>query len=87
LKAIKKDVDVQERVRAMAMGVIRAFKRDELKDTRTITEVVWLGHVINKDSFQDLLREFYSGIDHSGLLNFHQLNRVAGLIQGAAQVV
>jgi hypothetical protein len=42
-----------------------------------------LSPILNKDVFHDLLRELYSGIDHSGLLNFHQLEGLAQLIQGA----
>ncbi|KAF9350773.1 hypothetical protein BGX34_001003, partial [Mortierella sp. NVP85] len=78
----QKGMDKQDRLGAME--AIRAFKRDEPKDANTITEVICLGHVINKYSFQDLLREFYSGIDHLGLLNIHQLNGMAGLMQGGA---
>ncbi|KAK3807275.1 MAG: hypothetical protein J3Q66DRAFT_418320 [Benniella sp.] len=37
----------------------------------------------DKDTFHDLLRGFYSGIDASGLLDFQQLEGLAQLIQGA----
>ncbi|KAG0234726.1 hypothetical protein BGX31_004465 [Mortierella sp. GBA43] len=83
LRAIENDTDEQERLRAMVIEVVRAFKRDEIKDAKAVAEVVYLAPVLDKDSFQDLLREFYSGIDHSGLLNFHQLEGLAQLIQGA----
>jgi len=42
-----------------------------------------LGPVLNKDTFHHLLAEFYTGIDHSGLLKFHLLEGLAQLIQGA----
>ncbi|KAG0231582.1 hypothetical protein BGX31_005478, partial [Mortierella sp. GBA43] len=83
LQVTKADADEQERLKAMATDVIRAFKRDELKDTNAVTEVVHLSPVLGKDDFQYLLRELYSGIDNSGLLNAHQLEGLAQLIQGA----
>jgi len=85
LQTTKKDSDEQERLRAMSIEVIRVFKRDEIKDAKIIAEVVCLAPALNKDTFQDLLSEFYSGIDHSGLLKFDQLDGLAQLIQGADQ--
>ncbi|KAG0204157.1 hypothetical protein BGX31_003242, partial [Mortierella sp. GBA43] len=84
IQTIEKDADEQERLHALSKGVIRAFMRDELKDAKAIAEVVCLATVLNKDTFHDLLRELYSGIDHSGLLSFHHLEGLAQLIQGAA---
>jgi len=78
-----KNADEQERLHTMATDVIRAFKRDEIKDIKVVAEVVCLAPVLNKDAFNDLLREFYSGIDNSGLLNYHQVEGLAQLIQGA----
>jgi len=75
--------DERERLKALATDVIRAFKRDEIKDTRTVTEVVFLASVLERDDFRYLVREFYSGIDQSGLLDVHQLEGLARLIQGA----
>ncbi|KAG0220788.1 hypothetical protein BGX31_010531 [Mortierella sp. GBA43] len=83
LQVVEKDSDEQERLHALSIEVIRAFKRDELKDAKSVAEVVSLAPVLNKEAFHDLLREFYSGIDHSGLLNFQQLEGLAQLIQGA----
>jgi hypothetical protein len=83
LQSTKKDADEQERLRTMSTEVIRLFKRDEIKDAKVITEVVCLAPALNKDAFQDLLSEVYSGIDHSGLLKFDQLDGLAQLIQGA----
>lgn len=83
LQAIEKDTDEQERLHSMATEVLRTFQRDELKDAKAIAEVVCLSPVINKEEYQHLLREFYSGIDHSGLLNIHQLEGLARLIQSA----
>ncbi|KAF9352290.1 hypothetical protein BGX34_012226, partial [Mortierella sp. NVP85] len=83
LQIVMNDTDEQERLHAMATEIIRAFKRDEIKDAKAVAEVVCLAPVLNKDSFHGLLREFYSGIDHSGLLDIHQLEGLAQLIQGA----
>jgi len=83
LEAAMKDADEQERLHAMATEIIRAFKRDEIKDAKIVAEVVCLAPVLNKDAFHDLLGEFYSGIDGSGLLNYHQVEGLAQLIQGA----
>ncbi|KAF9351069.1 hypothetical protein BGX34_000837, partial [Mortierella sp. NVP85] len=85
LQTISKDVEEQTRLRTMATEVIRAFKRDEIKDTKVVAEVMYLAPVLDKDAFQDLLSEFYSGIDHSGLLKFHQLEGLAQLIQNGDQ--
>jgi len=83
LQAVMKNADEQERLHTMTAEVIRAFKRDEIKDIKVVAEVVCLAPVLNKDAFNDLLREFYSGIDNSGLLNYHQVEGLAQLIQGA----
>jgi hypothetical protein len=85
LKVVETDLDEQERLGTIAIEVVRAFKRDELKDPKTVSEVVHLAPVLNKDTFRDLLREFYSGIEHSGLLNVHQAEGLSQLIQGAGE--
>ncbi|KAG0205353.1 hypothetical protein BGX31_002987 [Mortierella sp. GBA43] len=83
LRGIEKDTEEQKRLHALSIAVIRAFKRDEIKDAKAIAEVVCLAPVINKGSFRDLLREFYSGIENCSLLNFHLLEGLAQLMQGA----
>jgi hypothetical protein len=85
LQAIEKDTFEQERLHGMAADVIRAFKREEIKDAKVVAEVVCLAPILDKDAFHDLLREFYSGIDTFGLLNIQQLEGLAQLIQGADQ--
>jgi hypothetical protein len=69
----------------MATGVIRAFKEDELKDAKSVAEVVRLAPVIERDDFRYLLGEFYSIIDQSLQLDVLQLEGLAQLIQGAGQ--
>ncbi|KAF9350163.1 hypothetical protein BGX34_001378 [Mortierella sp. NVP85] len=75
--------DEKDRLNTLATDVIRAFKRDEFKDAKSVTEVVYLAPVLENDDFRYLLKEFYSGIDQSGLLDVHQLEGLAHLIQGA----
>ncbi|KAF9931765.1 hypothetical protein BGZ65_004738, partial [Modicella reniformis] len=84
LQTIEKDTDEQERLKVMATDVIRAFKRDEIKDAKIVAEVAYLAPVLDKDAFRDVLKEFYSGIDQSRLLDVHQLEGLAQLIRGAA---
>jgi len=79
----KKETDEKERLNTLATDVIRAFKRDEIKDGKSVTEVVFLAPVLERDDFRYLIKEFYSGIDQSGLLDVHQLEGLARLIQGA----
>ncbi|KAF9347434.1 hypothetical protein BGX34_003157, partial [Mortierella sp. NVP85] len=83
LEAIRKDPDEQERLKTMATEVVRAFKGDALKDEKVVSEVVSLTPVLSKDDFKKLLRVFYNGIDHSGLLDAHLLNGMSQLIRGA----
>ena len=85
VQTTKKDVDEQERLTTIATEVIRTFKRDEFKDAKVVAEVVYLAPALDKEVARDLLCEFYSGIDRSGLLKIHQLEGLAQLIQGADQ--
>ncbi|KAG0214065.1 hypothetical protein BGX31_001156, partial [Mortierella sp. GBA43] len=40
LQSIEKNIDEQDRLKAMAKDVVRAFKRDEIKDAKAVAEVV-----------------------------------------------
>jgi hypothetical protein len=82
-QTVEKDTNEQERLYGIATNVIRAFKRAKIKDAKTVAEVMCLAPVLDKDTFHDLLKEFYSGVDHPGLLRFQQLEGLAQLIQGA----
>ncbi|KAI8355197.1 hypothetical protein B0O80DRAFT_448659 [Mortierella sp. GBAus27b] len=84
LHAVENDEDEQERLKVLATDVIRTFKKDEIKDARSVNEVVCLAPVLEKDLFRDLLMEFYNGVDHSGLLDFYQVEGLAQIIQGAS---
>ncbi|KAF9344454.1 hypothetical protein BGX34_005653, partial [Mortierella sp. NVP85] len=79
----RNEPDERERLRSLATDVIRTFKRDEFKDAKSVTEVVILVSVLEKDDFRYLVKEFYSGIHQSGLLDVHQLEGLARLIQGS----
>ncbi|KAK3823296.1 MAG: hypothetical protein J3Q66DRAFT_437681 [Benniella sp.] len=83
LEAIRKDTDEQERLRTMATEVVRAFKSDALKDDKVVAEVVYLAPVLSKGDYKKLLQGFYTGIDHSGLLDAHLLKGIDQLIEGA----
>ncbi|KAG0199816.1 hypothetical protein BGX31_004212, partial [Mortierella sp. GBA43] len=83
LQTTQGEPDEQERLKTLATDVIRAFKRDEFKDAKAVTEVVFLAPVLDKDDFRYLVKEFYSGIDQSGLLDVHQLEGLSRVIQGA----
>ncbi|KAF9348183.1 hypothetical protein BGX34_002630 [Mortierella sp. NVP85] len=83
LTVIEKDPEEQERLYATATEIVRAYKGDVMKDIKIITEVLYLAPVLKKDTYQELLREFYTGVENSSLLNVHQLEGITQLIQGA----
>ncbi|KAF9350341.1 hypothetical protein BGX34_001272, partial [Mortierella sp. NVP85] len=83
LQTVQKDTNEKERLNGMALDIIRAFKMEKIKDTKAIAEVAYLAPVLDKEMFNDLLEEFYSAVDHSGLLKSQQLEGLAQLIQGA----
>ncbi|KAK3811110.1 MAG: hypothetical protein J3Q66DRAFT_443360 [Benniella sp.] len=83
LLTTKNEQDEQDRLKTLATDVIRTFKRDEFKDAKSVTEVVLLAPVLDREDFRYLVKEFYSGIDQSGLLDVHQLEGLARLIHGA----
>jgi len=83
LEVTIREPDEKERLMTLATDVIRAFKRDEFKDAKVVAEVVHLAPVLDNEDFRYLLKEFYSGIDQSGLLDVHQLVGLAQLVQNA----
>lgn len=82
-RAVEKDVEERERLHGMATEIIRAFKQNDIKDAKAVAEVVCLAPVLGGGPFRILLQEFFSGIDHSKLLNFYHLEGLAQVIQGA----
>ncbi|KAK3806091.1 MAG: hypothetical protein J3Q66DRAFT_422285 [Benniella sp.] len=83
IQDVENDPDEQERLKALATDVVKEYVRDELKDTKAIAEVVCLAPVLEKDDFRFLLRQLYTGIDQSDLMNVPQLQGLADLIRGA----
>ncbi|KAK3823356.1 MAG: hypothetical protein J3Q66DRAFT_437731 [Benniella sp.] len=73
----------QKRLKVIATDVVRAFKRDEVKDADVVSEVVYLAPVLEKNVFRDLFIEFCNGLNRSGLLDFHQMDGITQLIQYA----
>ncbi|KAF9349468.1 hypothetical protein BGX26_012239 [Mortierella sp. AD094] len=84
LEVTEKNPDEQERLKTMATDLIRAFTRDELKDTKAIAEVVCLAPVLEEGDFRIVLSQFVNGIEKSILLDVHTLEGLAQLIQSAA---
>ncbi|KAG0008071.1 hypothetical protein BGZ80_003887, partial [Entomortierella chlamydospora] len=83
LTAIEGDPDEQRRLQSIAVDVIRAFVRDELKTSGAVFEAVSLAPVLQHDEFQKLLRVFVDGIDKSSLLETHLLEGLAYLMKNA----
>ncbi|KAG0225834.1 hypothetical protein BGX31_007489 [Mortierella sp. GBA43] len=83
LELIQNDTDGQEELHAMATEAIRVFARDETKDPKAITEVIYLAPVISADNFRYLLRQFYMEIDRSESSDLYNLEGLAQLIKGA----
>ncbi|KAF9352578.1 hypothetical protein BGX26_009639 [Mortierella sp. AD094] len=78
------DPDEQQRLRAMATDVIRAFARDELKKPDVVAEVVSLTAVLDQDDFRRLLQLFVDSIGQSVLLEVHLLDGLAQLMRNAS---
>ncbi|KAK3823358.1 MAG: hypothetical protein J3Q66DRAFT_366517 [Benniella sp.] len=77
------DAEEHDRLKWLAMDMIRAFKRDEVKDAEVVAEVVYLAPVLKKNVLRELLHVFCDVIDRSGLLELYQLDGLAQLIRGA----
>ncbi|KAG0241496.1 hypothetical protein BGX31_001102 [Mortierella sp. GBA43] len=82
LQTVKNNEDEQERLKILATSVIKEFKK-EIKDAKSVSEVVCLAPILEKDDFQDLLLEFYNGVNGSLLPDFYQLDGLARMIQAA----
>jgi len=78
----------QEQVfKGQLIGYIKHSRRDpkwSKAAANAITILVRAG-ALDRDLFRDLFDEFCAGIDQSGLLDFHQLEGMVLLIQGAGQ--
>ncbi|KAG0222670.1 hypothetical protein BGX31_008961 [Mortierella sp. GBA43] len=83
IQLVKNEPDEHERLKSLATDVIQAFKKDEFKDAKAITEVVCLAPVLEKEDYRHLFKTFYSGMEQLTLLDVQQLEGLAQLIQGA----
>ena len=83
MQAIEKDTDERERLKVLAINVIRTFQREEIKDDKVVAEAVCLAPVLEKGDFQYLLRELCKGVDQSILLDIRQLDGISQLIHCA----
>ncbi|KAF9345016.1 hypothetical protein BGX34_005104, partial [Mortierella sp. NVP85] len=59
LQVVENDEDEHDRLKILAVDVVRTFKKEEIKDAKTVAEVVCLAPVLEKDIFRDLLKSFY----------------------------
>lgn len=83
LEATKANADEWGRLKVLATDVIRKFIKEELKDAKAVSEAVYLAPILEKDVFREMLKEFSKGIEQSPLLDLHQLEGLAQMIQGA----
>ncbi|KAI8596392.1 hypothetical protein EDD21DRAFT_408409, partial [Dissophora ornata] len=83
LNATAQNADEQERLRMLAIKLLREFTREELKDANTVAEVVCLVPVFEKDQLQQLLQRLFHGIEKSRLLDINLLEGLSQLIQHA----
>ncbi|KAG0002852.1 hypothetical protein BGZ65_002275, partial [Modicella reniformis] len=83
LHAIEDGENERERLMTLATDVIKAYTINNLEDTNAIAEVIHLAPILEKDDYRHLLRQFYDGNEQRVLLNPHQLQGLAQLIQNA----
>ncbi|KAK3823362.1 MAG: hypothetical protein J3Q66DRAFT_425222 [Benniella sp.] len=74
------NADEQERLKSLAIDVIRAFKRDEFKDAKVVAEVVYLAPILERSVFRELINIFDDESDSS---DPHLYDGFAQLIRGA----
>ena len=84
LNITENNFDEQERLKAMATDLIRAYTRDELKDTKVTTEVVCLAPVLEKEDYRILLSQLVDRIKGSLLLDVQALEGLTQLLKGAS---
>jgi hypothetical protein len=84
LTATGKNLEEQERLKAMATDVIRAYTRDELKDTNVTSEVVCLAPVLEKENYRILLSQLVDAVEGSLLLDVQAVEGLAQLLHGSS---
>ncbi|KAF9359396.1 hypothetical protein BGX26_012404 [Mortierella sp. AD094] len=85
LQAMRNNIDEQERLQTLAVDLIRAFVRDELKGPDVVAETVSLAAVLEQHDFRKLLGVFVDGVEQSVLLEIHLLDGLAFLMKNAPQ--
>ncbi|KAF9900665.1 Transducin (beta)-like 1 X-linked receptor 1 [Linnemannia zychae] len=83
LTATEKNQDEKDRLRTMAIDIIRTLVRDELKDTKAINEVVCLAPVLDRADFRALLSMLVNMINNPLLLDVQALEGLMHMIQAA----
>ncbi|KAG0240225.1 hypothetical protein BGX31_002158, partial [Mortierella sp. GBA43] len=81
LRSVKMNLGEQGRLKRLAKDVIGEFTRDDVKDAAAVAEVVLLAPVLEKADLRSLLNQFYLRIGQPGLLEFHQIEGLARVIQ------
>ncbi|KAF9351413.1 hypothetical protein BGX34_000576 [Mortierella sp. NVP85] len=82
LRAVKNNVDEQERLWSLATDVIREFVGDELKETEAVAEVMLLAPVLDQQDYRFLIGRFFSSVDQSDLISIQHLQGLADMIHG-----
>ncbi|KAF9197130.1 hypothetical protein BGZ49_002604, partial [Haplosporangium sp. Z 27] len=77
------DPEESERLHLLSQEILKRSLRDERMDPATISEVIYLAPVLNREDHRKLLNKFVSDIDHSTLLYINQLEGLAQQMQCA----
>ncbi|KAG0313123.1 hypothetical protein BGZ99_009072, partial [Dissophora globulifera] len=84
LQDTQANAEEKERLQTLAINVLTAFIRDELKDKGTVAEVLSIAPVLAKGEFRILLQHFADSIEKSRLLKIPALSGLAQLIHSAS---
>ncbi|KAI8596787.1 hypothetical protein EDD21DRAFT_408094 [Dissophora ornata] len=83
LNITTQNADERERLETVPLKLLKEFAREELSDANTVTEIVRLVPVFNKDQLYQLLQRLFYGIEKSQLLDLNLLEGLAQLTQHA----
>jgi hypothetical protein len=84
LTVTEKNSEEQERLKAIAAGLISAYSRNEVKGSKVTAEVVCLAPFLEKEDYRILLSQLVNGIEGSLLLDIRALEGLVQLLQGAS---
>ncbi|KAF9980585.1 WD_REPEATS_REGION domain-containing protein, partial [Modicella reniformis] len=85
LQVINGDPCEKERLETLVKEVVMAFWKEDPKDDKVITEMVYLSPVLEKDDFRKLLEEVFLLIKKFDSQEVYRLEGLARLIQNAPQ--